>query len=217
MRSPLPKDSSGRHRPPNHTSRACSCPATFPGNHVDHVLGAETETSPSEDVWDRTSGWPFSIVASSSILNPPLAQQNSCSITLASPSANSRTLKVLLPRATAAVHTLDLVSLVRGTRGGGIQERNVDVVGRPPPAPRRLWPAIRAARNSSRRSVACASTTAGSHLRERLRQLPPVHHPDPVVASAVELGEVEAHRLVVELIDRRRAPLAPVPSSGPGG
>src|SRR5687768_9671552 len=100
MRSPLPKNSSGRHKPPNHTSRACSCPpfpAPFPGNHVDHVLGAETETSPSEDVWDRTSGWPFSIVASSSILNSPLHQKNSCSITLASPSANSRTLKVPLP------------------------------------------------------------------------------------------------------------------------
>ncbi len=70
---------------------------------------------------------------------------------------------------------------------------------------------MRASRNSSRRSVASYLDSHRIHLRERRRQSPPVHHPDPVIALAVEPGEVEAHRLVAKVVDRRRArsPISP--------
>ncbi len=114
------------------------------------------------------------------------------------------------------VHALDLVSLVRGTRGGGVEERNV-YVGADLHVP----------------LGACAGDACGEELlqafrglcldnhrvglRERRRQPPPVHHPDPVTALAIELGEVEAHRFVAEVVERRRARLAGLFRVRPGG
>ena len=105
------------------------------------------------------------------------------------------------------VHALDLVSLVRGTRGGGVQERNVDVgVDLHVPLGACAGDACGEELLQAFRGLCLDNRRVG--LRERRRQLPPVHHPDPVTALAVELGEVEAHRLVAEVVDRRRARLA---------
>ena len=136
-------------------------------------------------------------------------QVNDCSTTVSPLSAKSRTLNSSRCLATAVRPPLDLVSLVRGAGGGGVQEW--DLLGRAryagltyPSAPSTIDPRWR---NFSRRAVALASAGSGQSAR-MARPSPTGARPRSRCALPVELGEVESHRLVTEVVDRRCAPLS---------
>ena len=113
-----------------------------------------------------------------------------------------------------AIHELELRSLEGGPGARGVQERDLPVdqlgvervvlgeAGEPLGA-RTIDPCPEEGLQELRR---LGFDDAGVRLRDRLDHLPAGHHPDPGGVLAVELGHADLHRLVPQLVDRRRAP-----------
>ena len=138
MRSPLPRLSSGCHRLPDHTSRACSCRLVLlrpalptPGQprlpvarsrNGDLTVGGGVGHGERLAVLGRRIGIHPQPATLTSIPTDLLLDDGCVAACEQSGREDHATVRPPRP-----VHALDLVSLVRGTRGGGVEQRNLHV------------------------------------------------------------------------------------------